>query len=225
MSGQQNGVCLRWFSADSPDKNRAATQGELCGGFILPASRCCTLAISIGRFSAERQVRPPEKTGLPPPPPVVTVTAQPKKQANPLRRSPPPPDFYRYILDCPNAKPANVENIFYWENVKVDAEPILRIVHALTMHGDKPGHPPYVIVEKQIYCSHYSETAMELTYLLRGSDDPKQSGFYLVRTIGSEQALLTDFKGGIIRKIEVKDVVSDMEKSLTSTKDVLEHPK
>ena len=135
------------------------------------------------------------------------------------------PDFYRYILDYPNAKPANVENSFYWENVKIESKSTLRIVHVLTMHGDKPGQPPYVIAEKQLYSSHYFETALELTYILRGSDDPKQTGFYLVRTMGSEQALLTGFKGGIARKIEVKEVVSDMEKSLTSTKQVLEHQK
>lgn len=94
------------------------------------------------------------------------------------------------------------------------------------MHGDKPGQPPYVIAEKQLYCSHYFETALEVTYLLRGSDDPKQTGFYLVRTMGSEQAaLLSGFKGGIIRRMEVKEVVSDMEKSLTFSKDVLEHRK
>ena len=93
------------------------------------------------------------------------------------------------------------------------------------MHGDKPDQAPYVIAEKQLYSSHYFETALELTYLVRGSDDPKNTGFYLVRTVGSEQALLTGMKGGMIRRVEVKEAVSALEKSLTSTKDALEHQK
>jgi len=34
-----------------------------------------------------------------------------------------------------------------------------------------------VIAEKQLYSSHYFETALDLTFVLRGSDDPAQSGF------------------------------------------------
>lgn len=135
------------------------------------------------------------------------------------------PDFYRYLLDYPNAKLANVENTFFWENVKIGQKPTLRIVHVLTMNGDKPDQPPYVIAEKQLYSSHYFETALELTFLLRGGDDPKHTGFYLVRTMGCEEALLTGIKGAIIRSTQVKYAVSDLQKSLTSTKDVLEHQK
>jgi hypothetical protein len=93
------------------------------------------------------------------------------------------------------------------------------------MHGDKPDQPPYVIAEKQLYASHYFETALELTFLLHGSDDPTQSGFYLMKAIGCEQACLTGFKGSILRRIEVSRAVPDLEKSLASTKDVLEHQK
>ncbi len=135
------------------------------------------------------------------------------------------PSFYSYLLGYPNAKPANVEDTFYWENVKIGPKPTLRIVHVLTMRGDKTDQPPYVIAEKQLYSSHYFETALELTFLLRDNDDPKQTGFYLVRTMGCEQALWTGIKGAIIRRTETKDAVSDLEKSLTSTKDVLEHQK
>ena len=37
-------------------------------------------------------------------------------------------------------------------------KPTLRIVHVLTMHGDKPDQAPYVIAEEQLYSSHYFET-------------------------------------------------------------------
>ena len=134
------------------------------------------------------------------------------------------PDFEKYLLDYPNAKPANVENSFHWEKLKFGMKPTLRIVHVVTMHGDKPSQPPYVIAEKQLYSSHYFEAALDLTFVLRGSDDPTQSGFYLVKAMGSEQAVLVGgFKGSVVRRIALSRSVSDLQKSLASMKDILEH--
>ena len=38
--------CLRWFSAGLSSQIEPSHKGELCGGFILPASWCCTLLVS-----------------------------------------------------------------------------------------------------------------------------------------------------------------------------------
>jgi hypothetical protein len=135
------------------------------------------------------------------------------------------PVFYNYLLDYPEAKPANVEESFYWDRVKFGLKPTLRIVHVVTMHGEKPEQPAYVIAEKQLYSSHYFETALDLTFCIRGNDNPKESGFYLVKAMGSEQAGLTGVKGSMVRKIAVSHSVSDLQKSLASIKDVLEHQK
>jgi len=132
------------------------------------------------------------------------------------------PEFYNYILNYPEAKPANVEDSFYWDSVQFGLKPTLRVVHVLTMRGDKPGEPAYVIAEKQLYSSHYFETALDLTYCIRGSDNPKESGFYLVKVMGSEQAGLTGFKGSIVRKVAVGRSVSGLQKSLASIKQALE---
>jgi len=42
------------------------------------------------------------------------------------------PEFYHYILVYPNDKPANVEDLFYWEKVKFGLKPTLRVVQVLT---------------------------------------------------------------------------------------------
>ena len=133
------------------------------------------------------------------------------------------PGFYNYLLNYPDAKPANVESRFYWDNVKFGLKPTLRIVQVLTMHGTTPLDPAYVIAEKQLYSSHYFETALDLTFCIRGSDDPKQSGFFLVKAMGSEQAGLTGFKGSIIRRVAVDHSVTDLQKSLGVIKSTLEH--
>jgi hypothetical protein len=132
------------------------------------------------------------------------------------------PDFYSYLLDYPNAKPANVENMFYQAKVKFGLKPTLRVVQVVTMQGSNPHEPAYTIAEKQLYSSHYFETALDLTYCIR-SDDPKQPGFYLIMLMGSEQAGLTGFKGSIVRKAAVDRSASSLQKSLTSLKNTLEH--
>lgn len=135
------------------------------------------------------------------------------------------PEFYSYLLNYPRAKPANVQDSFYWDRVKFGLKPTLRMVHVLTMHGDKPGQPAYVIAEKQLYSSHYFETALDLTYCIRDNDNANAPAFYLVKAMGSEQAGLTGFKGSVVRKIAVSHSVSDLQKSLASIKDTLEHQK
>ena len=132
------------------------------------------------------------------------------------------PDFYRYLLDYPQGKPANVENSFYWARVKFGLKPTLRIVHVLTMRGN-PGDPiAYAMAEKQLYSSHYFETALDLTFCVRDTTDPKQLGFYLIMVMGSEQAGLTGAKGAIVRKAAVGRSVSNLQNALTTIKRTLE---
>jgi len=131
------------------------------------------------------------------------------------------PDFYNYLLDYPTAQPANVQNMFYWAKVKFGLKPTLRAVQVVTMQGNKAGEPAYTIAEKQLYSSHYFETALDLTYCIR-SDDPQRPGFYLIMVMGSEQAGLTGIKGSMVRRVAVDRSVSSLQKSLMSIKTSLE---
>jgi hypothetical protein len=133
------------------------------------------------------------------------------------------PDFYNYIVDYPQDKAANMSSSFYWEKVKFGLKPTLRILQVFTMRGNSPRQPAYIIAEKQLYSSHYFETALDLTYCISGSDNPKELGFYLVQVMGSEQAGLTGFKGSIVRRVAVSHSVRDMQTSLTAIKNALEH--
>jgi hypothetical protein len=132
------------------------------------------------------------------------------------------PDFYNYLLAYPNSKPANVEDTFYWAGVKFGLKPTLRVVQVVTMHG-KPGDQiAYAIAEKQLYSSHYFETALDLSFCVPGSDDAKQPGFYLIMAMGSEQTGLTGAKGSIVRKAAVGRSVSNLKEALTTIKNTLE---
>jgi hypothetical protein len=132
------------------------------------------------------------------------------------------PDFYQYLLSYPNAKPANVEDTFYWARVKFGLKPTLRIVQTVTMRGSPADQVAYAIAEKQLYSNHYFETALDLSFCVRGSDDQKQSGFYLIMAMGSEQAGLTGPKGSIVRKTAVGRSVSNLKDALATIKNTLE---
>ncbi|HTD23233.1 MAG TPA: hypothetical protein VK738_11295 [Terriglobales bacterium] len=132
------------------------------------------------------------------------------------------PDFYHYLLAYPKAKPANVEDTFYWARVKFGLKPTLRVVQVVTMRGNPGDQVAYAIAEKQLYSSHYFETALDLSFCVRRSDDPKQPGFYLIVAMGSEQTGLTGFKGSIVRRVAVGRSVSNLQHALTTIRNTLE---
>jgi hypothetical protein len=132
------------------------------------------------------------------------------------------PDFYQYLLTYPAGKPANVEDTFYWAKVKFGLKPTLRIVQLVTLRGKPADEVAYAIAEKQLYSSHYFETALDLSFCIRGGDDSKQPGFYLIMAMGSEQAGLTGVKGSIVRKVAVGRSVSNLQNALATIKNMLE---
>ena len=72
---------------------------------------------------------------------------------------------------------------------------------------------------KQLYASHYFETALDLTVCVK---DANRNGFYLITVKGSQQAGLTGLKGGIVRKVAVDKTRSSLERVLAAYKKTLE---
>lgn len=132
------------------------------------------------------------------------------------------PDFYQYLLTYPKGKPANTKDTFYWSKVKFGLKPTLRVVQVVTLKGAAASEPAYAIAEKQLYSSHYFQTALDLTFCIRGSQDAKQTGFYLIKIMGSEQQGLTGLKGSIVRKVAVDRSASSLQKALATICTTLE---
>jgi hypothetical protein len=133
------------------------------------------------------------------------------------------PDCRHYLLAYPDAKPANTQDMFYWTNEKFGLKPTLRVIHVVTKKGQSANEPAYAIAEKQLYASHYFQTALNITFLVRNTDT-SSTGFYLLRAMGSTQAGLTGFKGSLIRSKAVKQAASFLEKWLEDLKNNLEKP-
>ena len=129
------------------------------------------------------------------------------------------PVLDRYLLDYPNANSDNVESEFFWEKVNFGLKPTLRIVQAIVYRGKSSADPSYAVAVKQLYASHYFETALDLTVCVQDHERP---GIYLITLKGSQQAGLTGLKGGIVRKVAVDKTRSSLERGLAAIKRNLE---
>jgi hypothetical protein len=132
------------------------------------------------------------------------------------------PEFYRYLLTYPRAKPANIEDKFHWERVDFGLKPTVRVVQTSTMRGNPADEIAYAMAEKQLYASHYFETALDLTFCVRPGDLRKDAGFFLIKLMGSEQSGLTGIKGSVVRKVAVGRSVSNLQDALTTVKNALD---
>jgi len=127
------------------------------------------------------------------------------------------PAFSNYLLNYPKTKPANVDNWFYWANEKFGLKPTLRVVQVVTQTGGAQDEIAYAIAEKQLYSSHYFETALDMTFCVR-SEDKTRPGFYLLMAMGSEQAGLTGLEGSIVRAAAVNKSASGLQQTLAGIK-------
>ncbi len=132
------------------------------------------------------------------------------------------PELERYLLEYPEAKSENIQSNFYWEKVNFGLKPTLRIVQAIVYRGPRSTDPAYAIAVKQLYASHYFETALDLTVCVRDQENPERPGVYLITLKGSQQAGLTGLKGSILRKVAVDRTRSSLERALGAIKQRLE---
>jgi len=129
------------------------------------------------------------------------------------------PELREYLLDYPKADAKGIESQFYWEKVNFGLKPTIRMVQAVIYKGNSPEKPAYAVAVKQLYASHYFESALDLTICVKDTQHP---GFYLITMKGSQQAGLTGFKGSIVRKVAVDKTRSSLEKAMASIKQKLE---
>ena len=132
------------------------------------------------------------------------------------------PELDDYLLEYPKAPSSGIASQFYWEKVNFGLKPTLRLLQAIVYQGTSADKPAYAVAVKQLYASHYFETAMDLTVCVRDPDTTNKNGFYLITIKGSQQAGLTGIKGSIVRKVAVDKTRASLERALISIKQRLE---
>jgi hypothetical protein len=126
------------------------------------------------------------------------------------------PDLHKYLLEYPNFQSPKIQSEFHWEKVKFGLKPTLRIVHGI-IYKDTSSAPVYAIAEKQLYSSHYFQTALDISVAVADS-----GGFYLITAKGSQQAGLTGLKGNIVRGVAISKTKTSLEQGLAAIKKILE---
>lgn len=131
------------------------------------------------------------------------------------------PDLKQYLVEYPRVRLPNAEDVFYWERVKFGLKPTLRLNHAIIYRDLEPSQQVNAIAVKQLYASHYFQTALDVSVCARDTRQ-QQNGSYLITIKASRQAGLTGPKGSLIRKAAVSRTCSSLESSLTHIKRILE---
>jgi hypothetical protein len=132
------------------------------------------------------------------------------------------PDFYSYLLTYPHAKAANIDDRFYWTKVKFGLKPTLRMIHQVTMRGHPADDVAYAVAEKQLYSSHYFDTALSLSFCVRDRATSGHPGFYLIMAMGTEQLSMAGLKGEVIHRVVVGRSASNLQAALTNIRNLLE---
>lgn len=128
------------------------------------------------------------------------------------------PEFHRYLLEYPNAPLEGAEDYFYWEKVKFGLKPTIRVNHVTIYKASGT----YVTATKQLYSSHYFQTALDLSFCVKDSDAPDKPGFFLITVKGSRQDGLTGLKGSIVRHVVTGRTRESMETAMRAMKTKLE---
>ena len=104
-------------------------------------------------------------------------------------------EFYDYLLHYPKSKrPQNTSDFFYWETVKFGLKPTFRMNHVIIRQPpDKPDR--WIVANKQLYASHYFQTALDMWLCIPAGTASGKPGFYLLTVKGSRQDGLTGFQG------------------------------
>jgi hypothetical protein len=132
------------------------------------------------------------------------------------------PELREYLLNYPKADSGNIESQFYWEKVNFGLKPTFRMVQSVIYHGKSATEAVHAVALKQIYASHYFETALDVTVCVNDLQASDQPGFYLITMKGSQQTGLTGLKGSIVRKVAIGKTRSSLERALASIKQKLE---
>jgi hypothetical protein len=133
------------------------------------------------------------------------------------------PEFRNHLTGYPQVNLPGAESMFYWERVSFGLKPTLRINHSIKYRSRTRDSDVGIIAVKQLWASHYLQSAIDLTVCVRDqSAPPDQPGCYLMSLKASKQAGLTGILGGILRRVITSKTRSGAEGSLAGIKRELE---
>ena len=133
------------------------------------------------------------------------------------------PALRDYLSQYPRQSLAGTTDILYWVNeVYTGLKPVISIVHAVIY--DAPNQPDRtVVLQKQLYASHYYDGSLALAVAIDGSDGGVPAT-YLVYANRSRGDLLKGGFGGLKRRLAGDQARKAAMQTLETIKTVLEQP-
>ena len=131
------------------------------------------------------------------------------------------PDVSAYLLQYPAARPAGVDDFFYWSLADFGLKPVFRINHVVIHPTGQPSGLQYAVTTKQLYASHYFHTALEVRALIDDAERPGQGHYLIVLNLARSDGL-TGLFGGIVKSKARSGAKSGLEAALIGMKRLAE---
>ena len=129
------------------------------------------------------------------------------------------PELLTYLEEYPRGRPSGAEEFFYWSTVDFGLTPTLRVNHVVIYPlVARPSGVSHVIAIKQLYASHYFQTALELRFLVDDQRRTDRPGFYLLSITRSRIDGTSGLTGSLLRAVINR-------RSRTAVRGYLEHLK
>ena len=121
------------------------------------------------------------------------------------------PALERHVAQFPSGASTAIEDVFYWSKEDVGPKVIISVTHlAIATVGEGP--VAFAAASKQLYGSHYFDSSLGLTLLLR---DDRPASTLLIYLNRSRLDVLGGFLGGLKRAIVRSRARSAMADTLT----------
>jgi hypothetical protein len=108
------------------------------------------------------------------------------------------PGLEQHVALFPRARAAHAEDVIYWSKEDVGPKVIISVTHMVIAPVGDGGPVLFTAASKQLYGSHYFDSSLGLTLLLRDSDPGSTVLVYVNR---SRIDVLSGFLGGLKRAI------------------------
>ncbi|HUL71629.1 MAG TPA: hypothetical protein VLT86_00900 [Vicinamibacterales bacterium] len=117
------------------------------------------------------------------------------------------PDVTRYALEYPRAPPPpHVESFLYWSKEALGGRPTTTLTHVVVDQPDSEDLPEVIVAGKQVFATHYTTGALNITALTRASPG---TGRYLVYFNRSRVDVLEHWYGGVARFVIERRIKSE----------------
>ena len=127
-----------------------------------------------------------------------------------------------FLLGYPTApRPKGTDDFYYWSVADFGLKPVFRLNHVV-IHPVPPGTTTlYAIATKQLYATHYSQSALELRALVDDESHPGTAHYLVVLNMARSDGLTGTF-GGLIKSKARSGSRNGLEAALRATKALAE---